>query len=50
MKVRISAEKAKAKPKYGARAAELLGACRKFYEDPENEKAFREWQARRNRK
>ena len=42
---RISATRAKTKPKYRAGAAALLERCRAFYEDPENEKAFREWKA-----
>ena len=40
---RISASRARTKPKYQANAAALLKRCRAFYEDPENEKAFREW-------
>ena len=39
----ISAARVKEKPKYDLLAAELLARCRAFYEDPENEKAFREW-------
>jgi len=35
----------KTKPKYSATAAALLERCREFYQDPENEKAFREWKA-----
>ena len=35
-----SGEKAKVRP---ATAAEILERCRRFYEDTENEKAFREW-------
>ena len=45
--MRISAERVKEKPKYGALAAELLERCRAFYEDPENEEAFLEWKAGR---
>lgn len=41
----ISAAKVKKPPKYDAAAAELLERCRMFYEDPENERAFREWKA-----
>lgn len=40
---RISVARAKVKPKYRTSAAALLEKCRAFYEDPENEKAFREW-------
>lgn len=43
MKTEIEAVRVKAKPKYGVLAAELLERCRGFYEDPENEKAFRAW-------
>lgn len=41
--MRIEAEKSGRKPDYKASAPELLRLCREFYEDPENEKAFREW-------
>ena len=40
----MTAKAVKVKPKYSATAAELLERCREFYQDPENEKAFREWQ------
>ena len=30
-------------PNYKAMAGELLHRIRKFYQDPENEKAFQEW-------
>ena len=43
MKMTISTERAAEKPKYDLMAAEILKRCREFYEDPENEKAFREW-------
>ena len=46
----ITAVRVKEKPKYGLYAAELLERCRTFYEDPENERAFREWMAERNEK
>ena len=39
----ISARRTKTKPKYSIQAAALLKACREFYDDPENEKAFQEW-------
>ena len=45
-----AAEQAQTKPKYGTLAAELLERCRAFYEDPENEKAFREWKETREKK
>lgn len=34
---------AREKPNYGNYAPILLESCRKFYEDPENERAFQEW-------
>ena len=37
---RISASRARTKPKYRANAAALLEKCRAFYRDEENEKAF----------
>ena len=40
---RISASRARTKPKYQANAAALLERCRAFYEDPENEKTYQEW-------
>ena len=47
---RITVSQAKEKPNYQKTAAELLKRCRAFYEDPENEKAFREWKAAKDRK
>lgn len=35
-------------PDYTKTAAELLKRCREFYQDPENEKQFEEWKAKRN--
>ena len=35
------------KPKYKKTAAALLGRCREFYQDPENERAYQEWKARK---
>lgn len=29
--------------KYNVGAAELLALCRKFFDDPENERAYQEW-------
>ena len=49
MKARISAERAVTKPRYTATARELLERCRGFYEDPENEKAFREWKEKQKK-
>ena len=34
---------AREKPNYGNYAPIFLESCRKFYEDPENERAFQEW-------
>ena len=31
-------------PNYRVLAGDLLRACREFYQDPDNEKAFHEWQ------
>ena len=36
------------RPNYRKTAAELLKACREFYQNPENEKAFQEWKKGRN--
>ena len=49
MKTRIRAERAETKPKYTAAARELLDRCRGFYEDPENERAFREWKEQKKK-
>ena len=46
---RISAERVDTKPKYETTARELLNRCRAFYEDPENEKAFREWKEQKKK-
>lgn len=45
--LRIEHETTKAEPKYRMTAGMLLTACREFYKDPENEKAFLEWKAGR---
>lgn len=47
---RITVSQAKDKPKYQKTAAELLERCREFYQNPENEKAFQEWKAGKDRK
>ena len=39
----VTVSKATTAPKYAKTAAGLLEAARTFYQDPENEKAFREW-------
>lgn len=46
----ITAKAATTKPNYERTAAELLGRCRAFYQNPENEKAFQEWKAQRQKK
>ena len=43
----IAVKSCEEKPNYEKTAAELLQRCREFYQDPENEKAFQEWQAMR---
>ena len=48
--MRITVSQAKDKPNYQKTAAELLKRCREFYQDPENEKAFQEWKAGKDRK
>ena len=45
--LRITARAAKTEPKYKRTAAELLERCRAFYQDPENEREFQEWKARK---
>ena len=45
--LRITARKAATKPNYRKTAAALLGRCREFYQDPENERAYQEWKARK---
>ncbi|MBQ6721557.1 MAG: hypothetical protein IJQ88_05255 [Clostridia bacterium] len=39
----ITATRATTAPQYEKTAAGLLEACRTFYRNPENEKAFQEW-------
>ena len=41
----ITARASEQKPNYKKTAPALLERCRKFYQDPENEKAFQEWKA-----
>ena len=48
--VRITVSQAEEKPNYQKTAAALLERCREFYQDPENEKAFQEWKAGKDRK
>lgn len=37
-------------PNFRKTAAELLQRCREFYQDPENERAYQEWKAKRDAK
>ena len=46
----ITARTAKEQPNYRKTAAALLEACRLFYQDPENERAYQEWKAARSAK
>ena len=48
--LRITARTVKDKPKYKKTAAALLARCREFYQDPENERAYQEWKARKEEK
>lgn len=48
--LRIIAEAVKQTPDYSKTAAQLLTACRNFYQDPENEKRFQEWMKQRGGK
>ena len=45
MDLAITAMMIAEKPKYKRTAPELLDACRLFYQDPENERAYQEWKA-----
>ena len=47
---RITVSQAKDKPNYQKTAAALLERCREFYQDPENERAFLEWKAGKDKK
>lgn len=48
--ITIIATKAMTAQPYEKTAAGLLAAARNFYQDPENEKAFMEWKARKEKK
>lgn len=48
--LRIMAAMSREKPNYSAMAGTLAGSVRRFFEDPENERAFREWQKDREAK
>ena len=41
--ITITATKAMTAPQYGKTAAGLLAACRRFWENPENEAEFQKW-------
>ena len=43
--LRITARTSGKKPDYRKTAAALLERCREFYQDPENERAYQEWKA-----
>lgn len=47
--LRITSRTAEERPNYRRTAPELLQRAREFYRDPENERAFQEWKARRDR-
>ena len=47
--MKITAERSAAKPKYDLMASAVMERCREFYQDPENEKAFREWMTEREK-
>ena len=47
---RITARSSGKKPDYTKTAAALLERCRAFYQDPENEREYQEWKARKNQK
>ena len=47
---RITVSQAEEEPNYQKTAAALLERCREFYQNPENEKAFQEWKAGKDRK
>ena len=48
--MRITARSSGQEPKYDKAASALLELCREFYQDPENERAYQEWQAERSGK
>ena len=45
--IKIVVAMSKTKPDYRPLAIELLDEIRRFYKDPEHEKAFQEWKAKR---
>ena len=46
--MRITARASGKKPDYKKTAAALLERCRAFYQDPENEREYQEWKAKRS--
>ena len=46
--MRITARASGRKPDYKKTAAALLERCRAFYQDPENEREYQEWKAKRS--
>lgn len=48
--MRIEAYRSGEQPDYMQLARRLLPKIRAFYQDPENEKAFQEWKAEREKK
>jgi len=48
--LRITARSSGKKPDYSKTAAALLERCRAFYQDPENEREYQEWKAKRDAK
>lgn len=48
--MRVTIRASGQRPKYDRMAGALLNRIREFYEDPENERAFREWKAAREAK
>lgn len=48
--LRITARSSGKKPNYKKTAVQMLARCREFYQDPENERAYQEWKARKEEK
>ena len=47
--LRITVRQADTKPNYKTTAPALLERCRELYQDPEYERAYQEWKARKDR-
>ena len=45
--LRITERSSGKKPNYKKTAVQMLARCREFYQDPENERAYQEWKARK---